>query len=205
MCNRLSLGHRESFVNAFYAFLGLTHLASRSTSGSIYKLLNTLHVKATGRGASSLYGSRSASIKTVKSPRSEEKPSKSRSGSAIEEELTDPLTEEDVEAVIAYRCLKAVAGTHTHTHTGPTHSFSRHGAHGDTHTRGHDCFVITLAQHDRRETSLRWRSTGSGTCSSGSARSRETTPYSAPYEPCCATRTLSHDDQYLSCPPPPRT
>lgn len=103
---------RESFVNAFYSFLGLTHLASRSTSGSIYKLLNTLHVKATGRGASSLYGSRSASIKTVKSPRSEEKPSKTRSGSAIEEELTDPLTEEDVEAVIAYRCLKAVAGTY---------------------------------------------------------------------------------------------
>jgi hypothetical protein len=100
---------RESFVNAFYAFLGLSHLGNRSMSGSIYKMLNTLHLKATGRGGNSLYGSRSIPAIKSKSPRGEREDKKaSRSGSAIEEELTDPLTEEDVEAVIAYRCLKSV-------------------------------------------------------------------------------------------------
>jgi hypothetical protein len=116
-------------VNEFYSFLGLSHLRSRSASGSIYKLLNTLHVKATGRGAASLTASRSGGS-GVKSPTNPKTPRDeasgggagkkgstkgNRSGSVIEEELSDPLTEEDVEAVIAYRCLKAVACTHAHT------------------------------------------------------------------------------------------
>lgn len=98
---------REPFVNAFYDFIGYSNLRSRSSSGSIFRLLNSLHLKATGRSFASLSSSqRSGGLEKKKSG------SMTNSLSGVEE-LSDPLTDDDVNVIISYRCLKAVTGTRT--------------------------------------------------------------------------------------------
>ncbi len=93
---------RNSFVDAFYEFLGLKHLGSK-TSGSVYKYLDMLNFKA--RGRRSFSGSNPLSSKPGDVDQKGKKHLEVFSDCA-----SGPLTESEADNVIKYRCLKAILG-----------------------------------------------------------------------------------------------